>query len=94
MSTFNLTLFHYSCNLTMTELFCWFIVDGLRGDNDMNNPLKKLIMTAVKQCNELTWEFGKNDLDDKLLKNILLAVGAISVDISEDEERMTVILPN
>ena len=29
----------------MTELFCWFIVDGLRGDDDMNK--KELILVII-----------------------------------------------
>jgi len=59
----------------------------------MNQPLKKLINIAVEQRNALNREFGENDLYDKQLINVLNALDVISVSISNDEENMTVVLP-
>jgi len=60
----------------------------------MNTPLKKLIMIAVNQRNGLTNEFGENDLADRELTNILNALNVISVSISGDMDKMTVVLPD
>ena len=59
----------------------------------MNIPLKKLISLAVEQRNDLTREFGENDLCDGRLINILNALDVISVNISDDRDTMTVVLP-